>query len=151
MNCESPRSRPASGNSPVPPREPPADVPSDAHLRLGRRGERRAARYLKRKGYRILARGYETHAGQIDLICADGATLVFVEVKTRTSDAHQDPAETVRCVQWERIERAARAFLAHPAAVGRPVRFDLVTVLWPTDGRPVIEHHENVHHAAWTR
>ena len=45
---------------------------------LGRRGERVAARFLKRRGYRILHRNWRCPSGEIDLVCADGATLVFV-------------------------------------------------------------------------
>ena len=53
---------------------------------LGKRGEREAERFLLRLGMIIVARGYEDRAGEIDLIAIDGETVVFVEVKTRTSD-----------------------------------------------------------------
>ena len=52
-------------------------------LPLGRRGERRAARFLRSRGLRILAHSYRNSLGEIDLVALDGATVVFVEVKTR--------------------------------------------------------------------
>lgn len=131
------------------PNRPRSTDRSDAHLQLGRRGERLAARYLRRRHHRILARNYDIPAGEIDLICAENETLVFVEVKTRSSDQAQDLADAVRFTQWQRIERAARCFLGHPASTDRPVRFDLITVLWPEHGKPVIEHYRDVHQPTW--
>ncbi len=119
---------------------------------LGRRGERAAARYLRRKHHHILARNYRCaageidliSAGEIDLISADGDTLVFVEVKTRSSDTAEDPQETFRRAQWKRVERAARFFLMERSAQDNACRFDLVTVVWPPHGSPQIEHFEDV-------
>ena len=111
---------------------------------LGRRGERTAARYLRRKHHHILVRNYRCAAGEIDLISADGDTLVFVEVKTRSSDTAEDPQETFRRAQWKRVERAARFFLMERSAQDNPCRFDLVTVVWPPRGSPQIEHFEDV-------
>ncbi|MEK7756799.1 MAG: YraN family protein, partial [Planctomycetota bacterium] len=56
---------------------------------MGRQGERAAARYLRRRCYRILARNYRCFAGEIDLIASQAATIVFVEVKTRQPDEGQ--------------------------------------------------------------
>ncbi|MFQ5415277.1 MAG: YraN family protein, partial [Phycisphaerae bacterium] len=78
---------------------------------LGRRGERAAARYLKRRRYRILAKNFSCSLGELDLICADGAEVVFVEVKTRTTGAMFDVTDAVRTCQVDRIARTARWFL----------------------------------------
>ena len=110
---------------------------------MGLRGERVAARFLRRHRYRVLVRNYRCAAGEIDLICTQGDTLVFVEVKTRTSDVAADPQEAFRPPQWRRIERAARHFLMQGSAQHRPCRFDLVTVFWPPDGSPHIEHFQD--------
>ena len=75
---------------------------------LGERGERVAQRYLSRRKYRVLAKNYRCPAGEIDLICSQGRAIVFVEVKTRSSDQVQDPQEAIRPNQWRRIENAAR-------------------------------------------
>ena len=62
---------------------------------LGLRGEEAAARFLKKLGYVIVARGQRDKIGEIDLIAVDGRTVVFVEVKTRTADQKGLPAEAV--------------------------------------------------------
>jgi putative endonuclease len=109
---------------------------------FGDRGERASARFLRRKGMRILQRGYRTTLGEIDLIARDGGTLVFVEVKTRRRG---EPAEAVTPLKQRRITQAALHFLKRhglldaPRAV--PCRFDIVAVVWPDGrGRPTIEH-----------
>ena len=117
----------------------------DLRHRLGRRGERAAARFLKRKHYRILFRNYRCVAGEIDLICAARDMLVFVEVKTRSSDQAADLYEALREGQWRRIEHAARFFIQEHSAHDRPCRLDMVTVLWPPRGAPTIEHFEDAH------
>lgn len=119
---------------------------SSPHLLLGSRGERAAARYLKRHGYRILARNFRCAVGEIDLICAPRGFIVFVEVKTRTSATDGDLLEACRTMQWRRIERAAEVFLSRLPERNQPCRFDLVTVVWPARGAPVLEHFEDVHH-----
>lgn len=113
------------------------------HL-LGSRGERAAATFLRRRGHRILTRNYRCRAGEIDLICSHGDTLVFIEVKTRSSDRAEDPQETLHGAQRKRIENAARFYLLQCAAQDRPCRFDVVTVIWPEKGSPRIEHFEDV-------
>jgi putative endonuclease len=115
---------------------------SSRNLLLGRRGERAAAKYLRRHGHRIIARNFRCVAGEIDLICSHRDFIVFVEVKTRTGTGAEDE-QGVRPVQWERIERAARWFLSRQTTADRPCRFDLVTVVWPSRGSPVIEHLED--------
>ena len=117
--------------------------PRSPHLRLGRQGEREAARFLRRRSLRIVERNYRCPVGEIDLIAVDGDTLVFVEVKTRRSDRWQDPVDTVTAVKWSKVERAARYYLAGRRESDRPYRFDMVTVVWPSRGRPIIEHLED--------
>jgi putative endonuclease len=114
---------------------------SDAHLRLGSRGEKLAARHLRRLGYRILARRYDCPVGEIDLIVSDRATIVFVEVKTRTeSESAADPTYGFRSPQQQRITRAAQYFLRQMMIKTRPCRFDIVTVTLHENGKPTVEH-----------
>jgi len=110
---------------------------------LGRQGERAAARYLRRRRYRILVRNYRCIAGEIDLIASQAATIVFVEVKTHQPDEGQGDLFPVRGEQCGRITRAARHFLAHPAAADRPYRFDVISVAFSSRGKPQIEHYED--------
>ncbi len=116
-----------------------ARPPDQRHV-LGRRGERAAARYLRRRGHRILARNFRCVAGEIDLICADGDTLVFVEVKARSTDQAAHPHEGFRKPQWRRVANAARFYVMQRSAQQLPCRFDLITIVWPPGGRARIEH-----------
>ena len=99
------------------------------HTALGRRGEETAGRHLVSAGYRILERRYRTRAGEIDFIAQDGDTLVFVEVKTRSSLACGRPAEAVDGRKRGRIARAASLYLARRGGPEASCRFDVVEVL----------------------
>lgn len=121
------------------------EAPPDARQAFGRRGEREAARFLRSRGHRIIARNHRCPAGELDLVSVDNGCTVFVEVKSRTSDGKQDLVEAVRPAQWRSIERAARHFLLQTGRSMDNVRFDLVTILWPKQGAPVIEHFDDAH------
>lgn len=108
---------------------------------LGDRGEREAARYLRRQGLRVLVRGFRTPQGEIDLIARERDTLVFVEVKTRRSGV---PAEAVTLEKQRRLTRAAFRFLKRHGLLEQRCRFDIVAIVWPDDrGAPAIEHIRN--------
>jgi putative endonuclease len=105
---------------------------------LGDRGERAAARFLRRRGLRVLVRGYRTRFGEIDLIARDGDTLVFVEVKSRRRGV---PAEAVTEEKQRRISLAALHFLRKHELLDVRCRFDIVAIVWPDEGgEPQIEH-----------
>jgi len=111
---------------------------------LGLSGEEAAARYLKRLGYRIVARGDRLKTGEIDLVAVDRQTVVFVEVKTRESTEAGHPSEAVDAVKQRRLTRAAVTFLKHHGLLESPARFDVVAVTWPeNERRPTIEHVRN--------
>jgi putative endonuclease len=101
--------------------------------RRGRRAESRAAWWLRLKGYRILARDFRTHVGEIDLIARRGRVLVWVEVKARPS--LQEAHEAVGARQRRRIVRAAASFLQQRPHLGKlDQRFDVVLIAprrWP--------------------
>ena len=114
---------------------------------LGAQGEREAARYLRRQGFRILARGYRTSRGEIDLIARDGDVLVFVEVKARRQG---EPAEAVTLEKQRRLTLAGLQFLKeHGLLEQQRVRFDVVAIVWPDrHGAPAtIEHFRNAFEA----
>jgi putative endonuclease len=120
------------------------------NLWFGNRGERLAARYLKRKGMRILTRSYRTSRGEIDLIARDGNTLVFVEVKTRSRG---QPAEAVTPEKQRRLTLASMRFLKRYGLLDEPepvpCRFDIVAIVWPEGrGSPSIEHFPDAFPAA---
>jgi len=111
---------------------------------LGLRGERAAARYLRKKGYIIVARSARDKAGELDIVAVDGRTIVFVEVKTRTSDVAGRPIEAVDEDKQQRLTRLALRYLKRHDLLEKRWRFDVVAVTWPENRRrPVIEHFEN--------
>lgn len=111
---------------------------------LGARGEREAERFLRRRGYRIVARGARDRLGEIDLIAIDQGTIVFVEVKTRTSHAMGHPGEAVDLRKQRQLTRVALAFLKRHDLLEYPARFDVIAITWPEDqAEPQIEHIRN--------
>ncbi len=117
---------------------------------LGQRGEAAAERFLRRRGYKTLARSDRCGLGELDLVMRDGETVVFVEVKTRQSQKAGHPAEAVDENKQRRLTRLAVAFLKRHRLLGRcSARFDVVAILWPDDARrPTIEHIQNAFDAA---
>lgn len=119
---------------------------------LGRRGEDAAARYLRRRGYKILARGDQFGPGELDLVALDRRTIVFIEVKTRQTHAAGHPAEAVDDRKQRRLTRLAVTFLKRHGLLEQPARFDVVAVTWP-EGKwfPKIEHIKNAFDAVGQR
>ncbi len=99
---------------------------NDTTTMRGREAEERAARYLERCGQRIVERNFRVRGGEIDLICRDGRTLVFVEVRLRGRSDFGSAGASITAVKRQRIVLAARHYLA-----GRPecdCRFDCVLI-----------------------
>lgn len=106
---------------------------------LGARGEDRAAARYRSTGHDILSRNWRCRHGEIDLVCADDDTLVFIEVKTRSSLAYGHPAEAVTARKQARLRLlAGRWMAAHPRHRRPTLRFDVVAVL--PDSVEVIEN-----------
>lgn len=110
---------------------------------LGRRGEDAAARFLDRLGYEIVERNWTCAAGEADIIARDGDSVVFVEVKTRSSCDYGMPAEAVDEAKRDRYERIAALFLQGFDVVDVPVRFDIVSIVAISPDRAMIRHHIN--------
>ena len=102
-------------------------IHSDQIKSTGRWGEDQAERYLKKKGYRVIERNYSCRFGEIDLIVADREFLVFVEVKTRRSDAFAEAKEFVGAAKQRRIRLAASMWLASNETQLQP-RFDVIEI-----------------------
>lgn len=102
--------------------------PQDFHKKvLGRAGEKRGVKYLKKLGYRILKTNYVTPFGEADIVARDGDTVVFCEVKTRLTETFGTPAEAVGYKKEQRYIRIAEYFLMC-AGEELPVRFDVLEV-----------------------
>jgi putative endonuclease len=112
---------------------------------LGQRGEDQAVRFLKRKGYHILARGVDSRLGELDIIAVDGRTVVFVEVKTRQSGDAGHPTEAIDDRKQQRMTQAGLAYLKAQGLLKYSARFDVVSILWPENARrpSSIEHYPN--------
>jgi putative endonuclease len=103
---------------------------------LGREGEDRAAEFLKRSGYKILERNYSTPAGEIDLIALHEGTIVFIEVKTRTSNAYGAPELAVNPRKQRRMVKTALGYLKYKKLHQMPCRFDVVAITAADGNQP---------------
>jgi putative endonuclease len=100
----------------------------DSRRTLGAAGEDAACEELRRRGYEILARQYRTRRGEIDIVARQGGTIVFVEVKARTTQDFGGGAAAVTPMKQRRIARVAVEFLARHGSLAAPCRFDVVVV-----------------------
>jgi putative endonuclease len=103
------------------------------HLRRGRLGEQAALRHLRAKGLRFLAANFRSRRGEIDLVLREGDCLVFVEVKTRSSEAWNRPAAAVNARKRRLLSLVALDYLRGLEEPRVKIRFDVVEVLL-TDG-----------------
>lgn len=102
---------------------------------IGFAGEKLAAKYLKKKGYKILDTNYIVRGGEIDIIAFKDDYVVFVEVKTRTNVAFGTPLEAVGFVKQKRMKIAARFFMMNYGEVN--IRFDVIGINCETDGNKI--------------
>jgi putative endonuclease len=113
---------------------------SPEHLRSGARGEKAACRFLRQNGYKVLYRNFKGRSGgEIDIVCRDRDTLVFVEVKTRGSEQFGRPFEAIRPDQQKRISRGALAWLRLLDNPDILFRFDVVEVIFAGNAKPQLE------------
>lgn len=111
---------------------------------LGKRGEAEAAKYLRGIGYRIVATRERILRGDIDLVVLDGRTVVFVEVRSRSSTAHGHPAETIGHHKQRRVAQLATAYIRRHRLEDCSVRIDVVTVTFDgPEGPAQVEHFQN--------
>lgn len=98
-----------------------------SHLRIGWFAERKAARYLQARGITIIERNFRLRSGEIDIIGKDGNTIIFVEVKFRSSEEFGKAEEAVSSYQQNRIKNTATLFLNN-FKLGTPKRFDIIAI-----------------------
>jgi putative endonuclease len=112
---------------------------------LGDFGEEVAADRLSVKGYRILERNWRTSAGEIDIIAEQNDVIVFVEVKTRTSDLYGTPQDAITQNKRRRIIKSSLAYLTEMDLLDRDWRVDMVAILCKRNSVVTnVEHYENV-------
>jgi putative endonuclease len=97
---------------------------------VGRRGEDLAHRFLRRAGFTVVARNWRPPqgGGEIDLVAWDGATLVFVEVKTRVSGERNAAVRDIDAEKMRVLRRAARDYMRRAGAEGKETRFDVIAI-----------------------
>lgn len=110
---------------------------ADERQILGRKGEKTAAKYLKKNGWKILERNYVSPFGEVDIIARKDTTIAFVEVKTRLSDIFGTPSERVTADKIRRYRKGADYYFAE-REVNCTVRFDIIEVYKKT-----VNHIEN--------
>ena len=111
---------------------------------LGKWGEKQALKYLKAGGLHFLAKNFSCSSGEIDLIMVDaGSAIVFVEVKTRTSEIFTPTEAVITADKQRKMYNAARYFLATHNIHSRPYRFDCITITLDPDGKKNINHFKN--------
>ena len=108
---------------------------------LGKWGEKRAACYLKKNGLKILEKNFSCKTGEIDIVAVDNdRTIVFVEVKTRSSEKFSAAQDAVNPAKRARLVRAANYFIAVHKIQDRPLRFDVITVVLSKGSKETINH-----------
>jgi len=107
---------------------------------LGRYGEDLAVEFLRRQGLTIIARNWRCSAGELDVIAREGSALVICEVKTRRSAAYGTPAEAVGARKLRRLRELALHWLDEQQVHVPEIRFDVIGIIQPPSGRPVLQH-----------
>lgn len=125
---------------------PNAGNAGNARSALGRYGEELAARRLTETGMTVLARNWRCgRTGEIDIVARDGDALVLCEVKTRRAGTFQHPMAAVTPAKAERLRSLAERWLQeHGGAPPGGVRIDLIGIVLPERGAPVVEHARGV-------
>jgi putative endonuclease len=115
---------------------------------FGTRSERAAAKFLKKLGYRILARNFRCDFGELDLIALDGDCIVFVEVRSTEGADLMRPALSVDLDKQRRLTKLALFFLQRKRLLGRSARFDVLAVSWPAGAaEPKMAHYPSAFEA----
>lgn len=111
-------------------------------IELGRRGEELAREYLEDAGYAILTTNYRSPLGELDLVVKKDDTVIFVEVRTRSTPSFGTPLESIDRRKQEKLIRLALQFCAHHCLYSKNLRFDVIGIYMDVQ-RPKIEHIEN--------
>ncbi len=108
----------------------------------GRMGEMLAREWLEEQGFLVIETNWRVGRAEVDLIVKEKDMLVFVEVKTRSSIAFGEPESFLSAGQQKRLIQAAAAYMQANEYEGE-VRFDIISIYWPLQGKPVLKHLED--------
>jgi putative endonuclease len=112
---------------------------------LGAQGEELACAYLRDQGVEVIERNWKCQAGEADVIAREGDDLVFMEVKTRTSNSSGFPEEAVDRKKRRRYEKIAMEYLFSHDLPSARVRFDVLALLLSTNGKAFLKHHRDAY------
>lgn len=104
---------------------------------LGEKGEELALRFLKKKGYRLIEKNYICKLGEMDIIAREKDTLVFIEVKTRTSTEFGPPQLAVNASKQRQLSKVALNYLSENRLKDVKARFDVVAILLRSKGEEI--------------
>jgi putative endonuclease len=104
---------------------------------LGKKGEELALRFLKKRGYQIIEKNYACKMGEMDIIAKEKDTLIFVEVKTRTSTTFGPPQLAVNPTKQMQLSKVALNFLKEKGIDEVKARFDVVAILLGPKGEEI--------------
>lgn len=114
----------------------------DTRRATGAAGETEVAAHLEALGYTIEARNWHCRTGELDLVALKDDLIVFVEVRSVTTDFLESPVNTILYPKQIRVGRAADAYLSARGRWPDRIRFDVAGVCW-REGRAQIDYHEN--------
>lgn len=112
------------------------------HNDIGKAGEKAAITYLEKKGYEILEENWVTGKAEVDIIALYRNTIIFIEVKTRSSVTFGQPEDFVGPAKQKQLELAAQAYIEMRSHKGE-IRFDIVSVLLTKDKHYNLNHIED--------
>ncbi|MCM8766734.1 MAG: YraN family protein [Candidatus Omnitrophica bacterium] len=98
------------------------------NIEFGKFGEEKGIEFLKRNGYKIIERNYKTKIGEIDIIAKKEKQIIFIEVKTRSSDNYGFPEEAVNQRKLKKIEKVAYLYLKSKKT-NLPIRFEVLSII----------------------
>jgi len=119
----------------------------DTRKKLGNRGEKIAAKVLRKQGYRIIEKNYHSRLGEIDIVAKEDESIVFVEVKTRCSTDFGLPEEALSYDKRRRLSKLALGYLAHRRIKDTNCRFDVVSILMDNKKVRKVKHIELIKNA----
>jgi putative endonuclease len=125
------------------------DKIKDDNKTLGGRGEEIAVAFLKGKKFSIIERNFRCKGGEVDIVAREGATLVFVEVKTRRNEVFGPPQLAVTTFKQRQLSKAALSWLAKNRLQNALARFDVIAILLQEHEVPQIEHIINAFELAY--